>query len=74
VSKQNDTLILIGIKLKRIRIAKGYTSYENFAFDNELNAAYYFSVEKGRNITIVYLERILKIHNITLEEFFKGFI
>lgn len=74
MSKQNETLLLIGIKLKRIRISRGYTSYENFAFDNELNAAYYFGVEKGRNITIIYLERILKIHNMSLEEFFKGFI
>ena len=74
MSETSDIYRLIGIKLKMLRIKNGYTSYENFAFDNGINAAYYFSVEKGRNISINYLNNILKIHKVSFEEFFKGFL
>lgn len=64
-------IIEIGQKLKSLRLAKGYTSYEVFAWDNEIPRIQYWRMEKGTNFTIASLLRVLDAHNITLEEFFK---
>ena len=61
----------IGEKIKTLRIKKGYTSAEIFAYEHELNRISYWRMEKGANITMSSLFRILDIHQITLSEFFK---
>ncbi len=61
----------ISEKLKEIRLSKGYSSYETFAFENELNRVQYWRIESGKNITLKTLIKILEIHKISLEEFFK---
>jgi len=61
----------ISKKLKEIRLSKGYTSYETFAFDNNLNRVQYWRIESGSNITLKTLIKVLDIHKISLEEFFK---
>lgn len=61
----------VAAKLKKIRIEKGYTSYENFAWDNNLPRVQYWRIEKGNNFTINTLLKILDIHKMSLEEFFK---
>lgn len=62
----------IADKIKKLRIDAGYTSHENFAWENDLSRVQYWRVESGANITLKTLIRILDIHHITLEEFFKG--
>ena len=62
----------IGDKLKKLRIAEGYSSYENFAFEHDINRVQYWRMEKGQNFTMNSLIKILDIHGLTLEEFFKG--
>lgn len=61
----------IGAHIKDLRIQKGYTSAEIFAYEHELNRISYWRMEKGCNITMASLFRILDIHQITLSEFFK---
>ena len=61
----------ISQKLKEIRLSKGYTSYETFAFENELNRVQYWRIESGQNITLKTLIKVLQIHEKSLEEFFK---
>jgi transcriptional regulator with XRE-family HTH domain len=62
----------IGERLKQLRIKSGYTSYETFAFENELSRMQYWRMESGlTNLTIRSLIKILKIHKVTIEEFFK---
>jgi len=63
----------IGNKLKELRKAKGYTSYETFAWDNDLPRMQYWRMEKGTNFTIQNFLKILDVHQITLEEFFEDF-
>ena len=63
-------IIFIAKKLKTLRIAKGYSSYENFAWDNEIPRVQYWRMEKGTNFTIRTFLRILDAHKITLQEFF----
>ncbi len=71
-AKNEKRLIKIGDKLRELRKGAGYKSYENFSFDNELNRVQYGRMEKGANITLASLLRVLDIHKLTLEEFFKG--
>ena len=58
-------------KIKTLRKGKGYTSYETFAFDFNINRVQYHRIEKGQNITLKTLIKILKIHNLTIQDFFK---
>jgi len=61
----------ISSRLVELRKAR-YDSAEKFAYDNELNRVNYWRVESGKyNYTIDTLLRILAIHKISLEEFFK---
>ena len=68
---QKAQLSKIGEKLKALRIRKGYTNYEIFAFENGLNRANYGRYENGYNLRLDTLIKILECHNMTLEEFFK---
>ncbi|WP_264551913.1 helix-turn-helix domain-containing protein [Flavobacterium sp. N2038] len=61
----------ISKKLKEIRLSKGYTSYETFAFENDLNRVQYWRIESGKNMTLKTLIKVLDIHKITLGDFFK---
>lgn len=61
----------ISQKLKELRLSRGYTSYETFAFENELNRVQYWRIESGQNITLKTLIKVLEIHQISLSEFFK---
>jgi hypothetical protein len=73
VKKPLDRRILkICKKLKEIRIDKGYTSYENFAWDNDLPRVQYWRLENGVNFRMESLLRVLDVHKIKLEDFFKG--
>jgi len=67
----NTILELIGKKLLELRVKKGYTSHADFAADYNLPRIQYWRMEKGRtNITLKSLNKILSIHNISMEEFF----
>lgn len=66
-------LIQIAEKIKNLRIMAGYSSHENFAWDNDINRVQYWRIEKGANITIKTLLAILDIHKLSLADFFKDF-
>ena len=61
----------LGKRLKEIRIKRGYTNYEQFAFDNELPRAQYGRYEKGQDLRFSSLIKVLKAMNISLKEFFE---
>ena len=64
-------IVEIAEKLQKMRKEKGYTSYENFAFDNELPRMQYWRLENGTtNFTINSLLKVLDIHKVTLNDFF----
>jgi hypothetical protein len=70
--KHKKRLVKVGERLREMRKSAGYKSYENFAFDNELNRVQYGRMEKGANMTLGSLLKVLDIHKITLEDFFSG--
>lgn len=60
----------IGDELKRLRIKNGYTSYEQFAVENNLSRMQYWRMEEGKtNLTFRSLITVLNIHKISLEKF-----
>jgi hypothetical protein len=61
---------LIGERIRQLRINAGYNSQDTFAYDAEIPRAQYGKYEKGTNLTILSLFRILKYHKITFEDFF----
>ncbi len=71
ISAQDGRIKNIGAHIKELRINKGYSSAEIFAYEHDLNRISYWRMERGSNITMNSLLRILDIHQITLSEFFK---
>jgi hypothetical protein len=70
VAPPDPRLKRIAQKLKQLRVAKGYSSYEAFAFDHELPRVGYGRHEQGSNLTLKSLLRLLDIHQMSLAEFF----
>lgn len=68
---QDKRLSKIAEKIKKLRIDKGFTSHEEFAWEHEINRVQYWRIEKGSNLTLTSLLRILDIHKISLSDFFK---
>lgn len=69
----SENLKKVAQRIRQLRIDSGYSSYETFAFDKEINRVQYHRMEKGSNITLKTFFKILQIHNLTVEEFFKDF-
>lgn len=64
----------LGERLRELRKERGYTNYEQFAFDNEIPRAQYGRYEKGHDLRISSLLKVLKAMNISLKDFFsEGF-
>ena len=70
ISDIDSRFLSIGQKIKRLRIEMGYSSAEIFAYEHGLNRVSYWRMEKGNNITLNSLLKIIDIHKITLKEFF----
>lgn len=61
-------------RIKQLRIAKGYTSYEVFAFENSINRVQYGRYEKGADLRYTSLLKVIKALDMTPAEFFaEGF-
>lgn len=61
----------LGNRLRALRIAKGYTNYEQFAYEHDIPRAQYGRYEKGQDLRFSSLLKVLKAMGVTLEEFFK---
>ncbi len=72
-SHLEELQVKIGKELKRLRIEAGFSSYEVFADKTQLSRIQYFKMEKGTNCTLKSLDRVLKLHNISIINFFHGF-
>lgn len=70
MKSEEELLQQIGRKIKQLRIDKGYKSYETFAFEHGLSRMQYWRMEKGENITLKTLIKLLEIHELSLSEFF----
>lgn len=71
----NPDLQKLGARLKALRLEKGFTSLEKFAFTNEISRVLYSNYESGKgNITFKNLLKVTRALNISLKDFFsEGF-
>jgi transcriptional regulator with XRE-family HTH domain len=68
------TLKKLGERIKQLRIKKGYTSYEYFAYEHNISRAQFGRYEKGQDLRISSLIKVVNALGITLSEFFsEGF-
>lgn len=65
-------IVKIAARLKEMRKDMGYKNHDTFAWDNDISRTNYQRMEAGCNFTIESLLKILDIHKVSLEEFFKG--
>ena len=61
----------LGNKLRELRIERGFTNYEQFAFEHNLPRAQYGRYEQGQDLRFSSLLKVLKALDISLEDFFK---
>lgn len=66
----NEIYTKIGERMKEIRIAKGYKNYEKFAYDNNIPRAQYGRYERGSDLKLSSLMKVLDGFDMSLEEFF----
>ncbi len=61
-------------RIRSLRIKKGYSNYENFAYDHKIPRAQYGRYEKGEDLRYSSLIKLVKAFDMTIAEFFsEGF-
>jgi len=63
----------IGERLKELRIDRGYTNYEHFAFSNDVSRSNYGKYENGHNMRMDTFIHILTALDISFQDFFSDF-
>ncbi|MCB9290686.1 MAG: helix-turn-helix transcriptional regulator [Lewinellaceae bacterium] len=67
-------LFNLGERIKALRKARGYSNYEQFAYEHEINRSQYGRYENGEDLRFSSLLKVLKALDISLAEFFgEGF-
>jgi len=67
-------LKLMGERIKQLRIKKGYTSYEYFAYDHNISRAQFGRYEKGHDLLFSTLVKVINSLEVSLADFFsEGF-
>jgi transcriptional regulator with XRE-family HTH domain len=61
----------IASRLREVRKEKGHTSYEYFAYEYDLNKVTVGKAERGSDIKMSTLLKILEILDVSPSEFFK---
>ena len=69
-----EQLLKLGQRIKALRIKRGYTSYEYFAYDHNFSRAQFGRYEQGQDLRYSSLVRIVNAFGMSLQEFFsEGF-
>ncbi len=69
-----DTLRKLGERIKQLRIEKGYSSYDYFAYEHNISRAQFGRYKKGQDLRFSSLIKIVNSFGISLHEFFsEGF-
>lgn len=73
-TKANDPIAelkRLGARIKVLRIKKGYTNYENFAFEHDIPRAQFGRYERGEDLRYSSLLKVIRALGVTQSEFFK---
>jgi len=69
-----DELKRLGARIKALRIKKGYTNYENFAFEHDIPRAQFGRYERGEDLRYSSLLKVIEAFDLSPKEFFsEGF-
>jgi len=69
-----DELKKLGARIKALRLEKGYTNYENFAFEHDIPRAQFGRYERGEDLRYSSLLKVIQALGVTQKEFFsEGF-
>lgn len=70
----DDQLRKLGERIKNLRIAAGYSSYEYFAYDHNISRAQFGRYEQGKDMRFSSLIKIINAFELSIPEFFsEGF-
>lgn len=67
---KEQVLKTIGNKMKTLRKQKGYKNYEIFAYENGIPRAQYGRYERGSDLKLTNLLKVLDALDISLQDFF----
>ena len=71
---KEDQLKRLGVRIKKLRIDAGYSSYEYFAYDHDISRAQFGRYEQGHDIRFSSLIKVINAFGMTIPEFFsEGF-
>lgn len=73
VKAPESDLVKLGNRIKELRIEKGYTNYEYFAYEHEISRSQFGRYERGEDLRFTSLLRVVRALDMTLEEFFEDF-
>lgn len=64
----------LGRRIKSLRIQRGYSSYEYFAFEHNISRAQFGRYEQGKDLRYSTLVKLVSAFGLTIKEFFsEGF-
>jgi transcriptional regulator with XRE-family HTH domain len=70
----DDELGKLGNRIKSLRIKKGYSSYEYFAYEHNISRAQFGRYEQGQDLRYSSLIKVVSALGLTMQEFFsEGF-
>ena len=72
-NKDNPVIIQLGAYIRKLRIEKGYTSYEHFAWDNEMSRTQIGRYEKGEDMRFTSLLKLSEALGLPASELLAGF-
>lgn len=67
----DNTLKKLGERIKQLRMNKGYSSYEYFAYDHNISRAQFGRYEKGQDLRFSSLIKVINALDVSLVEFFE---
>lgn len=71
---KEDDLKKLADRIRSLRIKKGYSNYENFAFEHDIARAQYGKYEKGEDLRYSSLLKVIRALGVSVQEFFsEGF-
>ena len=69
-----DKIVQLAQRIKSLRLSKGYTNAEKFAYEHDISRSQYAQYENGKDLRFSSLMKLLNAFDMSLEEFFaEGF-
>lgn len=67
---KEETITLVAHRIKALRLYKGYTNNEQFAFTHNIARSQYGRYERGSDMMLSSLLKVLYAHQISIMDFF----